>query len=186
MVGITTLWLPIVLSAVIVFLASAIAHMVLRYHWSDMSKMPGEDRVMEAIRREGVPRGDYVFPHAASPAEMGAPGMAERFKQGPVGIITILRSGPPAMGRSLAQWFVFTLVVGVFVAYVTGRALTAGTDYLQVFRVAGTVAFLTYAGAEPVESIWKGRRWSTTLKNVLDGLAYALLTAGMFGWLWPR
>ena len=185
MVGIVALWLPILLSAVIVFFASAIVHMALRYHWSDYSRMPGEDHVRDAIRKGGVGPGEYNFPHAASPAEMRAPDIVERFKQGPVGLITVLPSGEPAMGKNLVQWFVYSLVVGVLAAYVAGRTLGAGAEYLQVFRVAGTVAFVAYAGAQPIESIWKGRKWSTTGKNILDGLIYALLTAGTFGWLWP-
>ena len=186
MVGISALWLPILLSSVIVFLASAVMHMVLRYHWTDMAAMPGEDRVREAFRTAGVGPGDYSLPHASCPKDLSAPGMVEKYRQGPVGFVTILRNGPPAMGKSLVQWFVYTLVVGFMVAYVTGRTLGPTMDYLQVFRVAGTVAFLAYAGSEPVESIWKGRRWSTTVKTVADGLVYGLLTACIFGWLWPR
>jgi hypothetical protein len=28
--------------------------------------------------------------------------------------------------------------------------------------------------------------WSIVLKESFDGLIYSLLTAGTFGWLWPR
>lgn len=34
-------------------------------------------------------------------------------------------------------------------------------------------------------SIWYKRKWSSTLKSMADGLVYALVTAGTFGWLWP-
>jgi hypothetical protein len=34
-------------------------------------------------------------------------------------------------------------------------------------------------------SIWRGQSWGTTWKHVADGLVYALVTAGTFGWLWP-
>ena len=142
MVGITTLWLPIVLSAVVVFVASAVMHMVLRYHWNDFTRMPGEERVGEAMRKEGVKPGDYYFPYASCPKDMGAPEMVDKFKQGPVGMVTVLPNGPPAMGKSLVLWFVYTIVVGILAAYVTGRTLGSGAEYLQVFRVAGTAAFL--------------------------------------------
>jgi len=185
MVGFSALWLPIVLSAVIVFIASAVIHMALRYHWSDYSALPGEDNLMEAMRKEGVSPGNYHMPHAGSMAKLRSPEVVEKFTKGPVGFVTIIPSGPPAMGKQLVQWFVFVLVIGVVVAYLTGRTLGPGADYLHVFRVAGTVAFLGFAGAEPVNSIWKGQNWSTSLKNLFDGLVYALLTGGVFGWLWP-
>jgi hypothetical protein len=35
-------------------------------------------------------------------------------------------------------------------------------------------------------SIWYSRAWINTIKSTIDGLIYALLTAGTFGWLWPR
>lgn len=49
----------------------------------------------------------------------------------------------------------------------------------------GPMAFLGYVPGLWQDSIWYGRKWSTTLKNTLDGIVYALLTAGTFGWLWP-
>jgi hypothetical protein len=185
MVGLTQLWLPILISAVLVFLASAVIHMALRYHWSDWSVVPGEDKIRAAMRDEGVGPGDYTFPRPEKQSEMNDPALVEKFKQGPVGFLTVIPSGPPAMGKSLALWFVYSVVVGVLAAYMTGRTLAAGTDYMQVFRVAGTTAFLAYAGAEPINSIWFGRKWRGTIKTMFDGLIYALLTGGAFGWLWP-
>ena len=185
MVGITALWLPILLSAVAVFLVSAVIHMVIGYHNRDFAKIPGEDGVREAMRKEGVKPGDYAFPHASCPGDLKAPEMLEKFKQGPVGFVTIIPSGPPAMGKSLVLWFLYSLFVGFMTAYVAGRVFGPGADYLQVFRIAGTAAFLAYAGSQPIASIWMGRNWSTTGKNMVDGLIYALVTAGMFGWLWP-
>jgi hypothetical protein len=184
MVTITALWLPILLSAVFVFIVSSIIHMVLQYHQSDFDKLPGEDGIAEAFRKAGVGPGNYHIPHCAKMSDMNSEATQEKFKQGPVGFIMLLPNGPPAMGKALVGWFVFTLFVGVVVAYVITRTLDASTDYLTVFRVAGTVAFLTYAGSEPVRSIWGGVRWSNTVKNMVDGLIYALVTAGTFGWLW--
>ncbi len=186
MVELTSLWLPILLSAVFVFVASAIIHMALRYHFGDWDRMPGEDAVRAAIRTAGVTPGNYSLPNVGNAAEMRSPETLEKMKEGPVGFLTVLPAGEPAMGKNLAQWFVYTVVIGILVAYLTGRTLGPGTHYLQVFRVAGTVAFLAYAGATPIASIWFGRKWSTTLKTAVDGLAYALLTAGTFGWLWPQ
>lgn len=185
MVTIPALWLPIVLSAVIVFVASAILHMALRYHQSDYSKLPDEDAVRAALRSAGVGRGNYFFPHAASGAERKSPEWIKKCEEGPVGLLSVFPSGQPGMGKYLAAWFVFCLVISVFVAYLTGRCLGPGVEYLEVFRIAGTVAFLGYAGCEASNSIWRGQRWSTTIKTVIDGLIYGLLTGGVFGWLWP-
>jgi hypothetical protein len=185
MVTLTALWLPILLSAVAVFLASSLVHMVFTYHRSDYGKLPEEDRVVEAIRGAKVPPGTYMFPHAGSPKELRSPEMLAKFERGPLGMLTVRPGGPPVMGKNLAQWFVFCLVISVFVAYVCGRTLAAGTDYLAVFRIAGVVALLGYASGDVMASIWKWQGWGTTAKGVLDGLVYALLTAGVFGWLWP-
>ena len=186
MVYLTALWLPILLSAVVVFLASSIMHMVLTYHRSDYKKLPNEEKLLEAMRNEGVVPGGYHFPYCASPKEMGSPEKVEKYTKGPVGILTVIPNGPPAMGKRLAQWFAFCLVISFFVAYLTGRALSAGAEYLAVFRMAGTVGFLGYSAAHAVDSIWKGQSWSTTIKHMFDGLVYGLLTGGVFGWLWPR
>ena len=186
MVTIASLWLPIVLSAVIVFFASFIIHMVLTHHRNDCGKLPNEEAILEAMRREGMRPGFYAFPHHATPKDMGSPEMIEKYKKGPVGIMAVIPSGPPAMGKYLSVWFAYCVVISVFVAYLAGRTLSAGTEYLAVFRVAGTSAFLAYSMGQPVDSIWKGQPWSVTAKHVVDGLVYALLTAGTFGWLWPK
>jgi hypothetical protein len=133
MVDLTALWLPIVLSAVLVFVASSVIHMVLQYHRSDYRKLPNEAKVRETLRAENLAPGNYYFPHG-TPKEMGTPEMQEKFKQGPVGLLTAMPSGPPAMGKNLAQWFVYCLVVGVFVAYLTGRTVGPDASYLEVFR----------------------------------------------------
>jgi hypothetical protein len=186
MVSLAALWLPILLSAVIVFVASSILHMLLPLHKSDYRQLPEEERVMDALRSAGVTPGPaYHFPHCTH-QQMKAPATIEKYKRGPVGLLTIIPSGAPNMGKYLGQWFVYCIVVGIFVAYLAGRTLGPGTHYLQVFRVAGTAAFLAYAFGQFQDSIWKGQTWGVTLKHVFDGLVYGLLTAGTFGWLWPR
>jgi len=185
MVPLTALWLPILLAAIGVFVVSSITHMVLTYHYSDYQRHPKEDDLRAAIRGVGVEPGNYAFPCVKSNKEMGSPETMEKYNQGPVGFMNIMPSGPPAMGKSLALWFVYCLIMGVFVAYIAGRTLTAGTDYLAVFRIVGAVAFVGYGVGNMVDSIWKAQAWSTTAKHTFDGLLYALVTAGVFGWLWP-
>ena len=101
-------------------------------------------------------------------------------------IITVLPNGPMSMTRNLLLWFAYCFGVGIFAAYIAGRALSPGTDYLDVFRFAGATAFIGYAVALWQMSIWYRRAWTTTIKATVDGLIYACLTAGTFGWLWPR
>jgi hypothetical protein len=186
MVPISALWLPILLSAVIVFIASSILHMVLPYHRSDYRKLPDEEKVADALRAAGVTPGPvYHFPHTTH-STMKSPEVAEKFKRGPVGLLTVIPSGPPAMGKYLGLWFGYCIVMSIFVAYLTGRTRVPGTQYLEVFRVAGATAFVGYGIGQLQDSIWKGQTWGVTFKHVVDGLIYALLTAGVFGWLWPR
>ena len=185
MVAIHTLWMPILLSAVFVFVASSIIHMVLPYHRSDYKKLPDEDKVLAALRSSGLSRGVYMFPHCTH-NDMKSPEMQEKFKQGPVGMITVFPGGPANMPKYLVQWFAFCVVVGIFTAYLTGRTLPSGTVYLAVFRVAGAVAFMAYGVGQVVNGIWMGQPWSSVLKHVFDGLVFGLLTGGTFGWLWPR
>ncbi len=186
MVPVLSLWMPILLSAVLVFVVSSIIHMVLTYHRSDIRKLPSQDEVMEALRKFNIPPGDYMMPFAGSTQEMKSPDFVEKRKKGPVAFMTVMASGEPAMGGSLAQWFVYCLVVGVFAAYVAGRALDRGAEYLAVFRFAGCTAFVGYSLALMQNSIWMKRAWGATFRLMFDGLVYGLLTAGTFGWLWPR
>jgi hypothetical protein len=185
MVPLTALLLPILLSAVIVFVASSLIHMVLPYHRSDYRQLPDEDKLLAALRPAGLKPGLYHFPFCAH-KDMKSPAMQEKYKQGPVGLLTVFPSAPPAMPKFLGLWFVYCLLIGLFVAYLTGRTVTSGAHYLVVFRVAGTAAFLAYGLGNLSNGIWKGQPWSVTLKEAFDGLLYGLLTAGTFGWLWPR
>ena len=186
MVPVTSLWLPILLSAVIVFVVSSIIHMVLPYHKGDYRNVPKQDEVMEALRKFSIPPGDYVLPLAGSMAAMKDPEFIKKLNAGPVVVMTVLPNGPMRMGKSLTLWFVYSVVVSIFAAYIAGRALEPGAHYLQVFRFAGCTAFVAYSLALLQQSIWYNRNWGTTLKSMFDGLVYGLLTAGTFGWLWPR
>jgi hypothetical protein len=185
-VPLTALWLPILLSAVIVFVASSLIHMVLPFHKSDYRKLPDEEKVMDALRSAGATPGRvYIFPHTTH-KEMKSPEAMEKFKRGPIGMLTLRPNGAPAMGKFLVQWFLYCVAVSICTAYLTGRTRVAGTEYLEVFRVAGTTAFLAYSGALIQDSIWRGQTWGVTFKHVFDGLIFGLLTAGTFGWLWPK
>jgi hypothetical protein len=186
MVSITSLWLPIFLSAVFVFIASSIFHMVLPFHRRDVRKTPREDELQAAMRGFSIPPGDYAIPCAGSPADMKNPAFVEKLAKGPIVYMTVAPAGRASMGTALVQWFIYTIVVGIFAAYITGRALGPGAPYLQVHRFAGATAFIGYSLALAQPSIWYKRSWRTTLLSMFDGLIYGLLTGGTFGWLWPR
>jgi hypothetical protein len=186
MVPLTSLWLPVLLSAVFVFVASSILHMVLPVHKGDYRKLPAEDAVMDALRKFQIPPGDYLVPCVGSPKELNSPAFVEKMTKGPVAVMTVRPNGRPSMSGPLAQWFVYSVVVSIFAGYVAGRALGPGAHYLAVFRFAGATAFIAYSVGLWQNSIWYGRSWLTTAKSTFDGLLYAALTAGTFGWLWPR
>ena len=185
MVALTALWLPILLSAVVVFVVSSVIHMLLPWHRNDLKRLPGEDAVREAIRKAGIGPGQYWFPSPENPKDMGSAEMQQKFAEGPAGMLFVLPKGPPMKPGTLVQWFVFSLVVGVFVAYLTGRGFGPGTEYLTVFRYSGTIAFLAYAATHAADPIWKGGSWAVAFRHGLDGLLYGVLTAGIFAWLWP-
>jgi hypothetical protein len=185
MVSIVSLWLPILLSAVAVFILSSIIHMVLKYHNNDFKALPSEEPVMDDLRKHNIPPGEYHFPRANDMKEMGSPEYIEKMKRGPVAMMTVLENAPPQMGGQLLQWFLFSLLVGIIVAYVASRAVSPDAHYLEVFRFAGVTAFLSYGLALIQNSIWYNRGWATTIKHLFDSFIYALFTAGIFGWLWP-
>jgi hypothetical protein len=186
MVPALTLWVPILASAVLVFVASSVIHMVLPYHRNEHKAVPKEDEVMKALRAFGIPPGDYFLPHAGSMEGMKSQAFIDKMKAGPVVVMTVRPSGPPSMAKSLVMWFVYSVFVSFYAAYIAGRALGPGVPYLAVFRFAGAAAFSAYSIALLQHSIWYGRSWATTWKSVFDGFVYACLTAGVFGWLWPR
>jgi len=181
------LWLPILVSAVLVYIVSTIIHMALPgWHKNDCPKVPNEDKVMDALRPLAIPPGDYVMPRPADMKDMKSPEYIEKRMKGPVMIFTVLPGGPVSMGKPLVLWFIYSLVVGFFAAYVASHALPPGAPYPTVFRMVGATAFVGYALALWQMSIWWGRKWSTTIRTTIDGLIYALLTGGTFGWLWPH
>jgi hypothetical protein len=186
MIGLSALLLPVLLSTVLVFVASSLIHMVLPWHKSDFPKLANEDQLSDALRPLGLPPGDYSIPRPTDMQDMKSPEFAEKMKRGPVAVFTIAPSGPMSMTRNLGLWFIYCFIVGCFTAYIASHALPNNAHYLRVFQLVGATAFIGYALALWQMSIWYHRGWSLTLKATLDGLIYALLTAGAFGWLWPR
>jgi hypothetical protein len=184
-VELASLWLPIVVSAVAVFIASSIVWMVLPHHRSDYKELPDEDGMRDTLRRMAVPRGMYTVPHCNHGPEMKDPAFQAKVKEGPWAWM-IVWDRWPNMGKALGTWIAYLLVVSLFVAYIGANALPAGSEFARVFQVTGAAAFMAYALSAVPEAIWKGFPWPFVIKEMIDGLVYALLTAGVFAWLWPN
>jgi hypothetical protein len=181
-----SLWLPLLLSTVFVFLLSWMIHMLPLWHKSSFPKLANEDAVRAALRPLNLPVGDYMIPRPKDHAEMRTPEFMEKFKEGPVLGMTVMPSGRISMGSSLAQWFLFCGFIGLTATCVAGTALAPGADPLRVFHLTGITALSGYTFALWEMSIWYKRGWSLTLKSTLDGIIYAAATAGTFCWLWPK
>ena len=179
------LWLPILLSAVFVFVASSLLHMALPWHMSDYKPLPDEEPVMDALRRSGAARGEFFFPHCGSMKEAGTPEFRAKLERGPSGSIIVQPKGGLNMGKSLLSWFVLCILISVLIAYLANLALAPGAAYMDVFRFTGAAGVLGYAFLNVTNSQWKGLPWGIAAKFVVDGIVYALVTAGTFGWLWP-
>lgn len=180
-----SLWLPVVVSAVAVWLVSAILHMVLKYHRADYRQLSDEESVAQGIRKAGPAPGLYVMPYCTDMAQMKDPAVRKRYDEGPVAILTVLRNGPPAMGKYLGLWFLFCFLVSFVTAYVARHTLSPGTDLLEVLRITGTVAFVGYGFGYFQDSIWKGIPWSNSLRGLIDAAIYGLVTGLVFRFLWP-
>lgn len=183
MAFLSELWLPIVLSAVFVFIVSSIIHMVLPIHRNDHQPIPNEDKVLQTLRDNNVGGGQYSFPHCSDMKEYGSEEMQAKIKQGPVGFMTVL-PGQYQLGKSLLAWFIYTLVVGVFVAYIAAKSQPPADEYMTIFQITGAIAVLAYGTAPIPDSVWRGIPWKNTFKHVIDGVIYGLVTAGTFAWLW--
>jgi len=178
---IMTLWQPILASSVLTFIAGSVIWMFMPWHKKDWSKPSDEEGVRSAL--QGLEAGQYNVPHCADPSQFKDPEMAQKFKDGPIAFITILPSGTPVMGPQLAMMFAYNVLVAIVCAYFVSRTAAPDADYLAIFRISGTVAFVAYGMAYVQESVWFGRPWSSTAKTFLDAIIYAMLTGGAFGWL---
>ena len=178
---IITLWLPILVAAVVAFIAGSVIWMAMPWHKTDWSKTADEEAVRAALK--STPPGMYTVPNVKERAEFANPEVKQKLEDGPQAFITVIPAGMSQMGGKLLLMFLYNLLVAIVCAYIVSRTLAAGADYLAVFRVSGTVAFVAYGVAYVQESIWFGRDWSMTAKTFLDALIYAVLTGGVFGWL---
>jgi len=184
-VELADIWLPIALSGVFVFVVSSILHMCIPIHKGDYKKLPDEEQVLAALREHDLKPGEYMFPCAGSMKEMSDPAMVAKYEQGPVGFMAVFPTGSPAMGKSLVQWFLYSILIGFCVGYLGTQVLEKGAEFKDVFRFTGTVAIVVYGFSCIPNSIWKGAGWISTAKYIFDGVLYGFATALAFALMWP-
>jgi len=185
MIGVTALLVPALLSAVLVFIASSLIHMLTKWHAGDFSRLSNEEGVLAALRPFNLAPGQYVAPRPASTKDMGTPEFQAKVKLGPHIMLQVMTGGT-GMGRQLGLWFVYAFVVALFSGYMASKAQQSGADYMVIFKFVAPISFAASSIGLWQMSIWYQRPWIVTIKGSIDGLIYACLTAGVFGWLWPR
>jgi len=174
---------PILLSTGLVFVASSVIHMVLQIHNPDYRAFGNEDEVRAAINKGSPGPGQYILPHCTDPKEGAKPEMVAKFEEGPVAVLFLKPTGQMQLGPFLLKWVGYVLVVSAVVGYVALAAFDERPEYLAMFQITGVTAWLAYSWAGPADAIWMGKPWKVTFKFMVDGLVYALLTAGSFAWL---
>lgn len=180
-----SLWIPVLVSSVAVFVVSAILHMVLKYHAADFRPLPDEEGARAALGKSAIPPGLYFVPHCTDMRATREPAMAEKWQKGPVAMIAVSPNGLPSMGKALGLWFLLTFVVSFVAAYVARHTLAPGADPLLVMRVTGTVAFAAYGLGQVTNSIWHAHPWPNTFRALFDALVYAGVTGLVFRLLFP-
>ncbi len=184
-VSLIDLWLAILLAGLFCWIASALIHMLIKYHNADMQELSNEGEVSQALGNAKAKPGLYHMPWCGDMSNMAKPVVQEKFNKGPVAMVTIFPNGLPPMGKLLLQQFLFFIFASFLVAYVTSMAFPVGADYMTIFRFVFVIAFMAYGVGEIPFSIWYGHPWSNCLRFLIDAAIYAAVSAGTFAWLWP-
>ncbi len=179
------LWLPILLSAAVVWIASAIVWMALPHHKRDFIALPDEDAFMDHVRRSGIEPGNYVFPDFRDRETMSSEKTQKALKEGPVGHLSVWRT-PLTMGDKMVATFVVYLVVSTLIGYLTRVALPGPAPFAKVFQVAATAGILSYSFSFIPNAVWFGSYKRTIVASFLDGIFFGLITGAIFAWRWPR
>ena len=180
----TPLWLPILLSAVVVWVASAIVWMALPHHKRDFIALPDEDGFMEHVRKSGLGPGNYVFPDFRGRDAMKSEKVCKALESGPVGHLSLWPT-PLTMGGKMVATFVVFLVVSTLIAYLTRVALPGAAPFGKVFQVATTAGVLAYCFSFIPNAVWFGAYRRTIVAGIVDGVVYGVITGAIFAWRWP-
>lgn len=180
------LWLPILLTAVFIFIASSLIHMVFKWHNPEYKGFKNEDAVRAAIRAESPAPGMYVLPYCTDMKQMASEDMVKKYGEGPVGFVTLKANGMPNMGKSLSLWFLYSLFVAAVVAFLAAQNVGLAPDHAHIgAHLVGVITFIAYGFGSVQEGIWMGKPLSSVVKYLLDSLIYAVISAATFYWLWP-
>jgi len=184
--AIAQLWLPILVTAVLIFIASSLIHMVFKWHNRDYLKLGNEDEVRAVIRAGSPAPGQYVIPHCMDMKDMAGEAMKQKFREGPIALLTVRANGMPNMGKSLGSWFVYCIAVAALAACLAIGAFPAGKEHANsAGHLVGMISFLTYFGGSVQLAIWMGKPWGAVAKDLLDSLIFGTISALVFMWLWP-
>lgn len=178
------LWIPILASAVLVFVASSLIHMVFKWHAADYHGLSNEEAVRAALNSGTPAPGEYVIPYCSDMKQMSSPEMMKKYQEGPLVYMTIRPGMVPSMGKSLGLWFALNVAISIIAGYIAAKTLTPTATAGQVCRVVGTLAFVAYAGGSVSAGIWWGKPWASVAKDILDALIYAIVMGATFAWLW--
>jgi hypothetical protein len=179
------LWLPILLTAVFVFIASSLIHMVFKWHNSDYKSLSNEDAVQTALRASINGPGQYLLPHCTDMKDMKDEAMLKKYREGPVGFLVICPSGMPNMGKMLGLWFVMNLAVAAITALLALQSFGLQGNAHQAGHLIGMTTLLAYGGGSVALGIWMGKPWISVAKDLLDAVIYGTISAFTFMWLWP-
>jgi hypothetical protein len=185
-VSVTEVWLAILLAGILCWVASALIHMLIKYHNADYTELENEQAVSSALAEKSPRPALYTLPYCSDMKAMGEEAMQKKFTQGPVAMITVMPNGMPPMGKLLIQQILFFIVGSFLIGYLATISIGANADYMMVFRQVFIASFLTYGWAQIPYSIWMGQPWSNCLRYLIDALIYAVVTACTFALLWPN
>lgn len=184
-VSLYELWLAILVAGLLCWVASALIHMLVKYHNADYKKLPNEEAVSSALADQSPNPGLYTLPHCIDMKEMGEESMQKKFNDGPVAMIAIMPNGMPPMGKLLSQQILFFILGSVLIGYLASISISTNADFMMVFRQVFIASFLTYGWAQIPYSIWMGQPWANCVRFLIDALIYAVVTASTFAVLWP-
>lgn len=179
------LWLPILLSAVAVWIVSAIVWMALPHHKRDFIALPDEDAFIDFIRKSGIEPGNYVFPDFRGSEAMKSEKIQNLLEKGPVGHLSVWPA-PLTMGGKLVATFIVYLAVSMMIAYLTRVALPGAAPFPKVFQVAATAGVLAYCFSFIPNGVWFGAYTRTIVASFVDGIVYGCITGAIFAWFWQH
>lgn len=178
------LWLPILVSSVVVFFASFLAWVVLPHHKPEIKKLEDEDGFLAMLKSADVPAGSYMFPMCTGGKEMKDPAYLKKLEEFPCGMLNVWQK-PRPMQVCLLGSFVTYLLIAVFVAYLAHFAFERGEAFMTIFRFTSAAAIAAHVLGTIPGGVWFGVQVRSMVTCAIDGIVFGLLTGLTFAWMWP-